>query len=100
MMHELATQGLRAQHQVTLPLVYKDLKIDNAYRLDILVEDSVILELKSVKALTEVHQKQLLNYLKLTELPIGLLINFDVSDIKDGIVSVVNNYEQYQEIKK
>jgi GxxExxY protein len=93
-MHELEKAGLKAKSQVAIPLIYEGLYLETAFRLDILVEDKVVIELKSVEHLTDIHHKQLLTYLKLSKKSIGLLINFNVADLKTGIVRVVNNLEE------
>ncbi len=98
LMHELHLAGLKAQRQVPLPLKYKDLVIESAYRIDILVENSIIIELKSVEALSEVHIKQLLNYLRLSNLTYGYLINFNALNIEKNIISKVNKYNPDLEI--
>ena len=87
--HELSIQGIACRTQVALPVRYKGLEIDCGYRVDILVDDSLILELKSVDRLTPVHQAQLLTYLRLAGLRQGFLINFNVPVLKDGIRSFV-----------
>jgi len=87
--HELNLRGLRFQRQVPLPVVYKNVKLDCGYRLDIVVEDKVILELKSVEEITPLHKAQLLTYLRLSGKKVGLLINFNVPLIKDGITRMV-----------
>jgi GxxExxY protein len=89
--YELKKFGLDVQKQKTLPLVYEEVKLDVGYRIDIMIENKVILEIKSVDALNDVHFAQLLTYLKLTECKLGLLINFNVTLIKNGIKRVVNN---------
>lgn len=89
--YELRKLGLSVEKQKALPLIYEDVKLDVGYRLDILVENKLILEIKSVDCLNEVHFAQLLTYLKLTNCKLGLLINFNVSLIKNGIKRVVNN---------
>jgi GxxExxY protein len=89
--HELQKLGYEVKCQVGLPLIYEDIKLDVGYRIDILVNNSVIIEIKSVEALNDVHHKQLLTYLKLSGIKLGLLINFNVSSLKDGIVRIVNN---------
>jgi len=89
--YELRAAGLNVRTQVALPLVYDGLKIDVAYRLDLLVNDLVVIELKSVDALIAIHQAQLISYLKLSRKKLGLLINFNVVHLKDGIKRVVNN---------
>jgi GxxExxY protein len=89
--HELGKSGLNVQNQKCIPVVYDGLIFDAGFRLDLLVENKVIVEVKSVDALSDVHHKQLLTYLKLTSKKLGLLINFNTSDIKMSIVRIVNN---------
>ena len=84
--YELSIANLAFRRQVSLPIVYKRIKLDAGYRLDILVDDLVVLELKSVQAVTELHEAQLLTYMRLAEKPVGLLINFNVPVLKDGII--------------
>jgi len=88
---ELLERNRKVAKQVTLPLVYKSVKLDCGYRLDLLVDDLVIVELKAVDALNDVHKAQLLSYLKISGLNVGLLINFNVKMLKHGIVRVLNN---------
>jgi len=88
--HELRLAGLRVQNQVALPMVYKGMQLEVGYRLDLLIEDKVIVELKTVDILLEVHHMQLLTYLKLSGHKLGLLINFNVARIKDGMFRKVN----------
>ncbi|HLX76459.1 MAG TPA: GxxExxY protein [Terriglobales bacterium] len=90
LLFELHKAGLEVKSQVPLPVIYKQVKLDLGYRLDLLVEDSVIVELKSVDAIKAVHQAQLLSYLKLSGRHVGLIINFNVLHLKDGIKRVVN----------
>lgn len=90
MTHELKKAGLEVKTQVWLPVAYDGLLLNNAYRLDMLVEDKVVVELKSVETVMEVHHKQLLTYLRLSGHKLGLLINFKVPSIKDGIYRKVN----------
>ena len=90
MKHELSKSGLTALSEVSLPVRYDGVTIDLGYRLDLLVDDIVIVELKSVQALAPVHKMQLLTYLKLSARPVGLLINFNVERLKTGIVRLVN----------
>jgi len=90
LLFELHKRGLKALRQVELPVVYEGVKIDVGYRIDLLVEDSVIVELKAVAELLPVHQAQLLSYLKLSGKRVGLLINFNVLHLKDGIKRMVN----------
>jgi GxxExxY protein len=82
---ELQNSGLRAKRQIPVPVVYKEIKLDCGYRIDILVEDSIILELKSVEAINAVHEAQVLTYMKFAKKNTGLLINFNSVLLKDGI---------------
>lgn len=82
--HELIKRGLRVAYEVPVPVVYDGIKLDAGYKLDLLVEDTVVVELKAIEALAPIHQAQL-SYLKLTGKPIGLLINFHSLHLKDGI---------------
>jgi GxxExxY protein len=87
---ELSEKGLKVETQVGLPLIYKDVKCDIGYRIDMLVENKVIIEIKAVEALTDIHIAQVLTYLKLSNRKLGLLINFNVKQLKDGIKRLVN----------
>ena len=87
---ELAERGLQVEHQKALPVVYKGLRIDCGYRIDLLVEGEVIVELKAVHALDPIHEAQLLSYLKLSGRHVGLLINFNVKLLKNGVRRLVN----------
>ncbi len=89
--YELKKTGLNIQKQKALPLIYEEVKLDIGYRIDILIENKLILEIKSVEALNDIHFAQLLTYLKLTNCKLGMLINFNVTLIKNGIKRVVNN---------
>ena len=89
--YELKKNGLYVEKQKALPLVYEDVKLDIGYRIDIIIENKVILEIKSVEALNDLHFAQILTYLKLTNCKLGMLINFNVTLIKNGIKRVVNN---------
>ena len=89
MCHELRLRGLQFQRQLALPVGYKGVKLDCGYRLDIVVEDKVVLELKSVEELTPLHQAQLLTYLRLSGKKVGLLMNFNSVLMKHGIVRMV-----------
>ena len=82
---ELGEAGVRYERQRPLPIVYKGVRLDLAYRLDVVVEDRVLIELKAVDSLLPVHEAQVITYLKLTGLPLGLLINFNVPVLKQGI---------------
>ena len=88
--YELEKRGLNVRQQVGLPVYYEALKLEIGYRVDLIVADKVIIEIKSVEALALVHRMQLLTYLRLAELRLGLLINFNVERIRDGIHRVVN----------
>lgn len=92
LMKELEIQNIKAEKEVPVSVVYKGFEIGEGLRLDNLVEGQLILELKSVEELSIVHYKQLVSYLKLTDKKVGLLINFNVDDLMDGIHRVVNNY--------
>lgn len=92
--HELVGQGLRVEIEKPLSLQHEDLKIHRAYVLDLLVEDQVIVELKCVKHLAPLHTSQLLTYLRLTGLEVGLVLNFNTTRLVDGIKRVVNNYKE------
>jgi GxxExxY protein len=83
--HELIKSGLVVRSEVSVPLIYDDLKLDCGYRIDLLVQGQVIIELKTVEKLTDVHQAQILTYLKLAELKVGLLLNFNTKSLRDGI---------------
>jgi len=89
--YELREMGLDVQQQVGLPFIHKEMKMDVGYRIDLLVENKVIVEVKNVESLTEVHQAQLLTYLKLSGKKLGLLINFNKVILKDGIQRFANN---------
>ena len=88
---ELKKYGLKVEKQKALPLVYEEVKLEIGYRLDIIVDDKVIIEIKSVEALNDVHLAQVLTYLKLSDCKLGMLINFNVALIKSGIKRIVNN---------
>ena len=92
--HELGLRGISCQAQVLLPLKYKDLEIPDAYRLDLLVEKSVIVELKTVQSILPIHQAQLLTYLRTSNKSLGLLINFHAELLRDGIKRMVNDYQE------
>lgn len=89
--HELRRRGLKVLCEVPLPVVYDGVKLEAGYRLDMLVEDSVVVEVKAVESLAPIHQAQLLSYLKLSGKRVGLLINFHVLHLKDGIKRMVND---------
>ena len=88
---ELDLLGLKCKTEVQLPVIYRDKVItDDGFRIDILVEDSIVVELKSVELVKAVHKKQLLTYLRLANKPLGLLINFNESLLKEGITRIIN----------
>jgi len=89
LLYELRLQGISVKAQQPLPVFYKDVMLDCGYRLDLLVEDEVIIEIKSVKELVAIHEAQLLSYLKLSNCRRGLLINFNVKALKKGIKRLI-----------
>ena len=91
--YELGRRGLRTVSQQPIPVVYENVRIDTGFRADLVVEDKVIVEIKSIELLAPVHKKQLLTYLRLADKRLGLLINFHVALIKDGITRIVNGLE-------
>ena len=88
--YELERQGLPVQRQALIPIRYEDLSIDNGYRIDLLVVDQVVVELKTVEAILPVHRGQLLSYLRLGGFKLGYLLNFNVTRLRDGIVRMAN----------
>jgi iron complex transport system substrate-binding protein len=89
--YELEKRGLMAEREVPVPVVYDDIRFEEGFRADLIVEKSVIVELKSVETLAPVHSKQLLTYLRLMDYRLGLLINFGAPLLKDGIKRIANN---------
>ncbi|HEY4952867.1 MAG TPA: GxxExxY protein [Verrucomicrobiae bacterium] len=87
--HELTKRGLKFQTQVAFPIIYDNVRLDAGLRIDLLVEEKLIVEIKAVEIMQPVFEAQLLTYLKLTKMRLGLLINFNVSKIKDGIRRIV-----------
>lgn len=87
---ELTKQGLKVEREVPISVHYKEVKMDLGFRLDLLIENKVIVEVKSVENLAEVHHKQVLTYLKITDLKLGILVNFNVASINEGIFRKVN----------
>jgi GxxExxY protein len=83
--YELRQANLIVEREKPLPIIYKEVKLEHGYRLDLLVEGELVIELKTVEALTEVHSAQILTYLRLGNFPLGLLINFQVKMLRDGI---------------
>ena len=92
MFYELQKQGLKVEKQIILPIIYEELKIENAFRIDILVESKLILEIKAVEYINPSHKAQLLTYLKMTDCKLGLLINFNEETFKSGVTRVINGY--------
>ena len=88
--YELISKGLYVVKERPLPLIYKEIKMDCGYRLDLLVENKIIVEIKAVEALNDVHLAQVLTYLKVSGCKLGLLINFNVLKVKDGVRGVIN----------
>ncbi|MFY7743278.1 MAG: GxxExxY protein [Flavobacterium sp.] len=89
--YELNKTGLKIEKQKALPLVYEEVKLEIGYQIDLIIENKLIVEIKSVETLNDVHFAQLLTYLKLTNSKLGLLINFNVALIKNGIKRIANN---------
>ena len=92
LIQELKDRGLTVQSQVDLPVTYGNTQIDVGYRIDLLVENAVIVELKAVETIRNIHKAQILSYLKLSRLRVGLLINFNTVSLKDGIQRIINGY--------
>jgi len=90
--YELGKRGFKVERQWPLPVVYREVKLDCGYRIDLLVEESVIVELKAVEKLAPIHEAQLLSYLKLSGCRVGLLINFNVKVLKNGVRRIINNF--------
>jgi len=97
--YELQETGLRVERQKAVPLIYNSVKLECGFRADLVVENQVVLELKCKEALHPVDAAQLLSHLRLLDLPIGLLINFHVVLLKDGIKRIVNSYQEPTEAK-
>lgn len=89
--YELKQMGHEVRSQIAVPMVYADIKMDVGFRLDLLIDNLVIVEIKSVDVLLDVHHKQLMTYLRLTNKKLGLLINFNSMNLKDNIIRIVNN---------
>ena len=88
--YELKQKDLKVRKEKPMPIIYKDIKLDHGYRIDLLVEEKVVIELKTVEYLTEVHTAQILTYLKLGNYKLGLLLNFHMSKLRDGIKRIIN----------
>ncbi|HKP69982.1 MAG TPA: GxxExxY protein [Pyrinomonadaceae bacterium] len=91
LMHELVRAGFEVERQRKLPIVYDGIRLDAGYRIDLIVNGAVIIEIKAVERLHSVHEAQLLSYLRMTGLKLGLVINFNVKLLRDGVKRVVNN---------
>jgi GxxExxY protein len=98
--YELQKRGLALEVEKQVPVIYESIRLDVGFRADIIVEDKVIIELKSVEQVVPVHKKQLFTYLKLTDKHLGLLINFGAPKIKDGISRIVNHLDESEQIKQ
>ncbi len=96
LVYELQKRGLKIESEKPMPVIYESVQLDIGYRADLVVEDKVIVELKSVEQIAPVHKKQLLTYLKLADKRLGLLINFGAPLIKDGITRIVNRLKEPQ----
>ncbi|MEN2488082.1 GxxExxY protein [Flavobacterium sp. B11] len=88
--YEIVNSGLIVEKQKALPIIYKDIKLDHGYRIDLLIENKIVIELKTVEAFTDIHFAQILTYLKLGNYPLGLLINFDSKILKNNIKRFIN----------
>lgn len=91
LIHELRLRNIKCESQINIPIIYKGQEIDKDFRIDVLVEDKIIIELKSVEKLLHIHEVQLVTYLKLSNKKLGLLINFNVPVLKDGIKRRIND---------
>lgn len=89
LVYELRKKGFKVEEEKALPLIYEEVRLECGYRIDILVEDQVVVELKTVEAFTDVHTAQVLTYIKLSDSKVGLLINFYVKSLKDGIKRLI-----------
>ena len=90
--YELISKNLMVERQIGMPVEWKDLRMNQGFRLDLLVENKVIIEIKSIESVAPVHKKQLITFLRLTDLKVGLLVNFNEALLKDGITRLVNNF--------
>lgn len=91
LVYDLMKKGLDVKQQIAMPFIYKEVKLDVGYRIDLIVENKVLIEVKSIEDLAPVHYSQVLTYLRLSKLKLGLLINFNTKLLKDGIHRIVNN---------
>ena len=93
MVYDLGQAGLKVEQQKPLPILYQGVRLDCGYRLDLIVEDEIIVEIKAIEKLLPIHKAQLLSYLRLSDRKVGLLINFNVEVLKEGIQRVVNGFQ-------
>lgn len=98
--YELKKHGFNVRRQHALPVVWKEIQMEQGFRADLIVEDKVILEIKSIESLAPVHKKQVLTYIRLANMRLGLLINFNVALIRDGIERVVNNLHETEDLRE
>lgn len=89
--YELSSMGLKIERQKPIPVYWKNIKMDLGFKTDLIIENKVIIEIKSIESIAPVHKKQLLTYLKITDFKLGLLINFNEALLKNGVTRVVNN---------
>lgn len=92
LIYDLGQAGLKVEQQKPIPVVYRNVKLECGYRLDLMVENEVVVEIKSVEKLLPIHKAQLMSYLKLADCRVGLLINFNVEVLKDGLQRIVNGF--------
>jgi GxxExxY protein len=90
LVHELRARGLTVETQIPIPILYRDLRLEGGFRADVIVNDALLLELKAVETLLPIHKAQVITYLKLTRLPLGFLINFNVPLLKDGTHRIIH----------
>jgi len=101
LVHEMSLRGLQIRRQVPVPVIYKGIKLECGYRIDLVVENKVVVELKSIEAIAPVHEATVLTYLRLSGHSLGLLINFNVSVLKDGVRRFVQRHEdEYEELRR
>lgn len=91
LMYELIKSGLNVKKEIPMPIIYKEVKLNQGYRIDLLVEDKIVIELKAVDTITNMHKAQLLTYLRLGKYELGLLLNFNVPILKNGIKRLIND---------
>jgi GxxExxY protein len=94
LIYELKKRGLYVESQVSIPIIYEEIKLESAFRLDLLINNKVVIEIKSVEKLSQLHHKQLLTYLKLTGYKLGILVNFNTDEIFNNIIRKVNKLNQ------